>query len=59
MSLIRKKKLLMLVVDDELDNLDLLYWVFWWDFNVFKVESGIKVLEILVLEGEVVIIIFD
>lgn len=59
MSYIRKKKFKMLIVDDEFDNLDLFYWVFWWDFNVFRVESGIEVLEILVLEGEVVIIILD
>ncbi|ABG52996.1 putative GAF sensor protein [Trichodesmium erythraeum IMS101] len=59
MSLTRKKKPLMLVVDDEPDNLDLLYRAFRRDFNVLKAESGIKALEILALEGEVAIIISD
>ncbi|MCL2928913.1 MAG: response regulator [Trichodesmium sp. St16_bin4-tuft] len=59
MSLTRKKKPLMLVVDDEPDNLDLLYRAFRRDFNVLKAESGIKALEILALEGEVAVIISD
>ncbi|NES02466.1 MAG: response regulator [Okeania sp. SIO2F4] len=59
MSLTRKKKPKMLVVDDEPDNLDLLYRTFRRDFSVLKAESGIKALEILALEGEVAVIISD
>lgn len=49
----------MLVVDDEPDNLDLLYRTFRRDFNVLKAESGQKALEILSSEGEVAVIISD
>ena len=49
----------MLVVDDEPDNLDLLYRTFRRNFNVFKAESGIRALEILEAEGEVAVIISD
>jgi len=49
----------MLVVDDEPDNLDLLYRTFRRDFNVLKAESGIRALEVLGLEGEVAVIISD
>ena len=59
MSLTKKKKPKMLVVDDEPDNLDLLYRTFRRDFSVLKAESGIQALEILALEGEVAIIISD
>ncbi|MGD1809077.1 response regulator [Dapis sp. BLCC M126] len=59
MSLTRKKKPKMLVVDDEPDNLDLLYRTFRRDFSVLKAESGIQALEILALEGEVAVIISD
>ena len=59
MSLTKKKKPKMLVVDDEPDNLDLLYRTFRRDFSVLKAESGIKALEILALEGEVAVIISD
>ncbi len=49
----------MLVVDDEPDNLDLLYRTFRRDFSVLKAESGIQALEILASEGEVAVIISD
>ncbi|NEP80761.1 MAG: response regulator [Okeania sp. SIO3C4] len=59
MSLTRRKKPKMLVVDDEPDNLDLLYRTFRRDFSVLKAESGIQALEILASEGEVAVIISD
>ena len=55
----RPKKLRMLVVDDEPDNLDLLYRTFRRDFQVFKADSGIRALEVLEEEGEVAVIISD
>jgi CheY-like chemotaxis protein len=59
MTLERPKKAKMLVVDDEPDNLDLLYRTFRRDFQVLKAESGIKALEVLAQEGEVAVIISD
>lgn len=59
MSLERPKKAKMLVVDDEPDNLDLLYRTFRKDFQVLKAESGVHALEILASEGEVAVIISD
>ncbi|MBD1833734.1 response regulator [Cyanobacteria bacterium FACHB-472] len=59
MSLERPKKPKMLVVDDEPDNLDLLYRTFRRDFNVLRAESGIHALEVLSTEGEVAVIISD
>lgn len=58
-SLERPKKAKMLVVDDEPDNLDLLYRTFRRDFQVLKAESGIQALEVLSTEGEVAVIISD
>ena len=58
-TLMRPKKLRMLVVDDEPDNLDLLYRTFRRDFQVFKADSGIRALEVLEEEGEVAVIISD
>jgi CheY-like chemotaxis protein len=58
-SLDRPKKAKMLVVDDEPDNLDLLYRTFRREFNVLKAESGVRALEILQAEGEVAVIISD
>jgi len=49
----------MLVVDDEPDNLDLLYRTFRRDFNVLRAESGQEALEILSSQGEVAVIISD
>lgn len=59
MSLERPKKPKMLVVDDEPDNLDLLYRTFRRDFNVLRAESGVMALEVLAAEGEVAVIISD
>jgi CheY-like chemotaxis protein len=58
-TLARPKKPKMLVVDDEPDNLDLLYRTFRRDFQVLKAESGMQALEILEAEGEVAVIISD
>lgn len=58
-SLGKSKKLKILVVDDEPDNLDLLYRTFRRDFNVLKADSGINALEVLAAEGEVAVIISD
>ncbi len=49
----------LMVVDDEPDNLDLLYRTFRRDFEVFKAENGFKALELLEAEGEMAIIISD
>jgi len=59
MSSSRLKKPKMLVVDDEPDNLDLLYRTFRRDFQVLRAESGIAALEVLKTEGEVAVIISD
>jgi len=58
-SLERPKKAKMLVVDDEPDNLDLLYRTFRRDFQVLKAESGVQALAVLAEEGEVAVIISD
>jgi len=55
----KKQKPKMMVVDDEPDNLDLLFRTFRRDFKVFKAESGIQALEVLAKEGEVAVIISD
>lgn len=59
MNMERKRKPKMLVVDDEPDNLDLLYRTFRRDFRVFKADSGASALEMLSAEGEVAVIISD
>lgn len=59
MSLERPKKPKMLVVDDEPDNLDLLYRTFRRDFNVLRADSGVNALSVLSAEGEVAVIISD
>lgn len=59
MTLDKPKKQKILVVDDEPDNLDLLYRTFRRDFNVLKADSGINALKILASEGEVAVIISD
>ena len=53
------KKPRMLVVDDEPDNLDLLFRTFRREFKVLKAESGAEALEILADDGEVAVIISD
>ncbi|MTJ11888.1 response regulator [Anabaena sp. UHCC 0187] len=59
MTLERPKKLKILVVDDEPDNLDLLYRTFRRDFQVLKADSGVTALQLLEEEGEVAVIISD
>ena len=53
------KKPRMLVVDDEPDNLDLLYRTFRRSFKVLRAESGSDALKVLAEEGEVAVIISD
>ncbi len=48
-----------LVVDDEPDNLDLLYRTFYREFKVLRAENGPAALEILANEGDVAVIISD
>ncbi len=48
-----------LVVDDEPDNLDLLYRTFYRDYKVLKAESGYAALEILSDQTDVAVIISD
>lgn len=59
MTLEKPKKQKILVVDDEPDNLDLLYRTFRRDFQVFKADSGMNALQVLAAEGEVAVIISD
>jgi adenylate cyclase len=49
----------LLVVDDEPDNLDLLYRTFHRDYTVLRAENGPAALEILAQEGDVAVIISD
>ncbi len=48
-----------LVVDDEPDNLDLLYRTFYRDFKVIKAQSGQDALEMLSEQGDIAVIISD
>lgn len=48
-----------LVVDDELDNLDLLYRTFYREYKVLKATSGPDALELLAKEEDISIIISD
>lgn len=48
-----------MVVDDESDNLDLLYRTFRRKFEVFRADSGFKALQVLEQHGEMGIIISD
>ncbi|NJL19930.1 MAG: SpoIIE family protein phosphatase [Leptolyngbyaceae cyanobacterium SM1_3_5] len=59
MPLTEKSKLKLMVVDDESDNLDLLYRTFRRDFEVFKAASAMEALQILDRVGEMSIIISD
>lgn len=52
-------KLRLMVVDDEPDNLDLLYRTFRREYDVIKADSAIAALEILEQQGEMAIIISD
>ena len=49
----------LLVIDDEPDNLDLLFRTFYRDFQVLRANSGLEALELLDREGEVAVIISD
>lgn len=59
MSQADASKLKLMVVDDEPDNLDLLYRTFRRDFRVFKADSGVSALHLLDAEGEMAVIISD
>ncbi len=48
-----------LVVDDEPDNLDLLYRTFYRDYKVLRANSGPAALELLAREGDISVIISD
>lgn len=58
-SLAPSHKPKMLVVDDESNNLDMLYRMFRREFQVLRAESGAAALEVLKTEGEVAVIISD
>jgi serine phosphatase RsbU (regulator of sigma subunit)/DNA-binding NarL/FixJ family response regulator len=49
----------LLVVDDEPDNLDLLYRTFRREFELYKADSGFAALDLLAEQGEMAIIISD
>ncbi|MGD1703787.1 response regulator [Dapis sp. BLCC M229] len=53
------EKLKLMVVDDEPNNLDLLYRTFRRQFKVFRAENASLAMEILEVEGEMAIIISD
>ena len=59
MGLEIKPKLKLMIVDDEPDNLDLLYRTFRRDFDVVRAASAIAALKILDQQGEMAIIISD
>jgi serine phosphatase RsbU (regulator of sigma subunit)/ActR/RegA family two-component response regulator len=59
MSVGEDDKLKLMVVDDEPDNLDLLYRTFRRDFQVYKATSGLEALALLEQVGEMAIIISD
>ncbi len=54
-----EEKLKLMVVDDEPDNLDLLYRTFRRDFQVYKATNASSALKILDKEGEMAVIISD
>jgi GAF domain-containing protein len=55
----KTKKPKILVVDDEIDNLELLYRTFYRDYQVLQAESGHAALEILAREKDLSAIISD
>ncbi|MEM1425080.1 MAG: SpoIIE family protein phosphatase [Cyanobacteria bacterium P01_H01_bin.130] len=55
----KKPKQKLMVVDDEPDNLDLLFRTFRRDFKVYKADSGFQALETLDREGEMAVIVTD
>jgi len=54
-----ESKLKLMVVDDEQDNLDLLYRTFRREFQVFRADSPTRAISILDTEGEMAVIISD
>ncbi len=52
-------KLKLLVIDDEPDNLDLLFRTFYREYQVLRASSGLEAIELLDREGEVAVIISD
>ncbi len=54
-----KSKPKILVVDDEKDNLDLLYRTFYREYEVLRATSGPEALNLLAKEGDVAVIISD
>ncbi|CAD5941580.1 Hydrogenase transcriptional regulatory protein HoxA [Planktothrix tepida] len=54
-----QSKLKLMVVDDERDNLDLLYRTFRREFQVFRADSPSSAMNILDTEGEMAVIISD
>lgn len=54
---VNKPKLL--VVDDEPDNLDLLYRTFYREFKVLRAENGYEALELLATQPDVAVIVSD
>jgi serine phosphatase RsbU (regulator of sigma subunit)/FixJ family two-component response regulator len=52
-------KLKLMVLDDEPDNLDLLYRTFRRDFQVYRASHALEAIEILDREGEMAVIISD
>lgn len=59
MTEIEVARLKLMVVDDEPDNLDLLYRTFRRDFQVYRATDGLTGLDILDKEGEMAVIISD
>ncbi|MDJ0736196.1 MAG: response regulator [Nostocaceae cyanobacterium] len=55
----KKIKPKILVVDDEPDNLDLLYRTFYREYKVLRASSGPAALDLLAQEGDVAVIISD
>ncbi len=53
------EKFKLMIVDDEKDNLDLLYRTFRREFKVYKASDPIAALEILDQEGEMAVMISD
>lgn len=54
-----KQKPKLLVVDDEPDNLDLLYRSFYREFQVLRANSGFEALDILEAQQDIAVIISD
>lgn len=59
MNSLKKYKPTILVVDDEPDNLDLLYRTFHRDYQVLRAEGGPTALQILASQSDVAVIISD